>query len=170
MPYEWNQNPGAIDVLTLRAHRSLPQKGFAGVILGLSGFLGLPLLALLGTPAVWGMLPFFAIAVWALWIALRRSYKDGEVSEVLMLEGDTLRLSHRPAKGEEKVWECNVYWARLEVHESRGPVPHYITLSSRDRTVEIGRFLSEDERRILSDELQDFLVRCHQPKPPATNP
>ena len=43
------------------------------------------------------------------------------------------------------------------MHLRKGPVSHYVTLSGNGRTVEIGSFLSEDERKQLFSELQDFL-------------
>ena len=79
MPHHWSDTPEGPVVLTLTAYRSLPPKGFAAVILITVAFLTLPLLSVLGTAILWWMLPFLAAAVWALWAALRRSYKDGEV-------------------------------------------------------------------------------------------
>ena len=37
-------------------------------------------------------------------------------------------------------------------------MPHYVTLCGKGREVEIGAFLSEDERVSLYDELSDRLV------------
>ena len=157
MPYRWTDTPQGPEVLFLKAHRSLPEKGFAGVILFMCAMLFLPLATMLGTVVVWWMLPFFALAVWALWAALRRSYRDGEVSETLTRAGDVLRLTHRPARGAEETWECNHYWARAELHKTGGPVENYVTLSGSGRQVEIGRFLSEDERVALYHELTSYL-------------
>lgn len=50
-------------------------------------------------------------------------------------------------------WECNIYWARAQMHEHGGPVPHYVTLTGDGRKVEIGAFLSEVERVALYGEL-----------------
>jgi len=38
-------------------------------------------------------------------------------------------------------------------------VPYYITLRGKGREVEIGKFLSEDERKALFDELNRSLLR-----------
>jgi len=42
----------------------------------------------------------------------------------------------------------------VHMHETGGPVPHYVTLSGNGREVEIGAFLSEDERVELFSELK----------------
>ena len=157
MPYRWSDTPEGPEVLTLTAHRSLPPRGFAAVILITVAFLTLPLLSVLGTAVLWWMLPFLGAAVWALWAALRRSYKDGEVSEDITRAGDILTLTHRPVSGDDLYWECNIYWVRAELHKEGGPVPNYVTLSGNGRQVELGRFLSEDERKDLFNEVQTYL-------------
>lgn len=158
MPHTWTQNaPDTKVVLTLWPYRSLPRKGFAAMILFAFLFGTVPLYGLLGTVFLWGILPFILLMVAALWWGLERSYKDGDILEELRLDGDMLTLTHRPARGETQSWECNIYWARPEMHVQGGPVPHYVTLSGNGRTVEIGRFLSEDERKALYGELHDFL-------------
>jgi len=158
MPHNWTPNaPDTKVVLTLWPYHSLPRKGFAAMIL-MAFLLGtVPLYGLLGTVFLWGLLPFIMLMVAALWWGLERSYKDGDILEELRRDGDMLTLTHRPARGETRSWECNIYWARAEMHVHGGPVPHYVTLSGNGRTVEIGSFLSEDERKALYGELSDFL-------------
>ncbi len=117
----------------------------------------MPLYALIGTVFLWGILPFVLAMVGALWWGLERSYRDGEILEELRFDGADLILRHKPVHGTVKEWVCNIYWARAEMHVSGGPVPFYITLSGNGRTVEIGSFLSEDERKILFTELQSTL-------------
>jgi uncharacterized membrane protein len=163
MPHHWTPAPAhhdrtqPITVLTLWPHRSLPPRGFAAIIMMAFLLITVPLFGLLGTVLLWGLLPFMLMAVGALWWGLRRSYRDGYITETLTHTGDMLTLTHETAKGEIKDWECNIYWARCEIHLRKGPVPHYVTLTGNGRTVEIGAFLSEDERKVLFTELQDFL-------------
>ncbi len=165
MPHYWTHASGKGDrtqpvtVLTLWPHRSLPPKGFAAIIMMAFLLITVPLFGLLGTVLLWGLLPFMLMAVGALWWALRRSYRDGYITEALTQTGDMLTLTHETARGEVKDWECNIYWVRAEIHLREGPVPNYVTLSGNGRTVEIGAFLSEDERKVLFTELQEFLKR-----------
>jgi uncharacterized membrane protein len=42
-------------------------------------------------------------------------------------------------------------------------VPNYVTLSGAGREVEIGAFLSEDERKALYGELSDRVAKLAQP-------
>ncbi|MGR1580434.1 DUF2244 domain-containing protein [Thalassobius sp. S69A] len=153
MPYTWSDDSKTAPLLRLWPHRSLPRRGFAAMIL-LAFTLGtIPLYGLIGTVALWGILPFILIMVGALWWGLERSYRDADILEELSLRGDMLHLTHSPVRGAPLEWECNVYWTRVEMHVHGGPVPYYLTLAGNGRTVEIGSFLSEDERKSLYDEL-----------------
>ena len=72
---------------------SLPLKGFAIVIMLFFALITIPLAALVGTILLWGLLPFALMAIAALWWGLRRSYRDGEVLEVLEIDGNDLVLT-----------------------------------------------------------------------------
>lgn len=161
MPYEWTDprtspegtTPPPVALLRLWPHRSLPRMGFVGVI-GLTAALGaLPLLMVLGSPILWGLLPFFLVTLWALWAALQQSYRSGEVVEELRLWPDRVELTRREPRRPLRRWEANPHWVRAALHETGGPVPNYLTLSGAGRTVEIGAFLSEEERLSLWKEL-----------------
>lgn len=157
MPYRWTDTPEGPVVLTLTAHNSLSPKGFALMIGLTSALIALPLVSVLGTALLWWMLPFLMAAVAALWFALLQSNRDRQISELLERQGDELTLTHWPARGNAVSWTCNLYWVRVEMHKTGGPVEHYVTLTGAGRTVEIGRFLSEDERVSLFEELTNYL-------------
>ena len=158
MPYSWTRTPTETR-LEAWPYRSLPKKGFVIVITLLFGLISLPLLAVLGTVILWGLLPFALAAVGALWWGLQRSYKDGEILEELTISSDHLHLSRQHPREPLKTFECNPYWVSVYMHQTGGPVPFYVTLKSKGREVEIGAFLSEDERRALYGELSDVLRR-----------
>ena len=144
MPYEWlpptpDTPPNAVARLQLWPYRSLPRKGFVLFIGATCALIAVPMLSVLGSPVLWGILPFFALAIWGMWAALSRSYRDAEIVEDLTLTRDALSLTR--------------------LHRDGGPVPHYLTLKGDGREVELGAFLSEAERIALHDELADRLAR-----------
>ncbi len=168
MPYEWSasQAPaGAARELRLWPHRSLPRRGFAAFILATFTLITIPLYPLLGTILLWGILPFLLLAVAGVWWGLERSYRDADLREVLTIDPEQIRLTRTDPRGQVREWECQSYWARAQMHETGGPVPHYVTLSGKGREVEIGAFLSEDERKALFGELLDALRQAAQPGP-----
>lgn len=165
MPYQWTEpGPPAGDAppvaqLRLWPHRSLPRGGFVGFFGATAALAALPLLTVLGSPVLWGLLPFFVITFTALWFALQASYRTGEVREELHLWPDRVLLMRHDRRGPPRSWEANPHWIRATLHETGGPVPNYLTLTGSGRTVEIGAFLSEEERLDLKPELEDALRR-----------
>lgn len=153
MPYSFTDpSPNAVQ-LELWPHQSLPPKGFAATILGIFALAIIPLSALIGTLLLWGILPFFLLALWGMWYALRRNERDRQILEVLTVTPDSMHLTRHNPRGPRQDWECNPYWAQVEMHKDDGPVPHYVTLRGAGREVEIGAFLSEEERVALYDDL-----------------
>lgn len=157
MPYTWTDTPDHARSLRLWPHRSLPRRGMAAVVLGTFTMILIPLFTMLGTAVLWGLLPFAMAAVGALWWGLERSYHDGNILEELTFDPDHIHLTRTNPKGDQQEWDCNSHWARAELHPKGGPVPFYVTLSGNGRTVEIGAFLSEDERKDLFNELCEAL-------------
>lgn len=156
MPYEWTQpaaTPSApIAVLRAWPHRSLPPTGFVWFI-GLSAaLLGIPLIGLLGTPVLWGVLPFAALAIWGVWAALTRSYRDGDIVEELVLWPDRITLDRRSPTAAPQTWEAVPHWVKAQCHSDH-KIASYVTLTGGGRVVELGAFLTPQERRSLHAEL-----------------
>jgi uncharacterized membrane protein len=114
---------------------------------------------LLGSPILWGILPFLLAAVWGMYFALQRNHKSRQILEVLTLDADEARLMRRDPNGAVQEWDCNRYWTTVTKYDDKGPVPHYVTLRGKGREVEIGAFLSEDERIALFEDLRRALAK-----------
>ncbi|WP_300517159.1 DUF2244 domain-containing protein [Aliiroseovarius sp.] len=138
--------------------RSLPRRGFVGFIGMAFLFLLIPLFPLIGTVVLWGVLPFTLAALGALWFFIEKSYKDAEILEELRFWPDHVELIRNGPKRGRQGWQANPYWVTVEMHQTGGPVPNYITLTGNGRTVELGAFLSEEERPALFDEVQATLT------------
>ncbi|MFM2354935.1 MAG: hypothetical protein RLZZ528_671 [Pseudomonadota bacterium] len=152
MPYAWLPPDGTTRRLRLWPHQSLTPRGFVWFVGATALLLAVPLIALLGTVVLWGLLPFLVLAVAGLWTALRRSWRDREITEVLTLSPDRAELRRHDRLGERR-WDENTYWVRVTLHQTGGPVPQYLTLRGQGREVELGAFLTEDERIALHREL-----------------
>ena len=164
MPYEWIP-PAGPDApraeLHLWPYRSLPRRGMVWFLGGTAGLIALPLIVVIGSPILWGLLPFFGAAVGGIWWALNRSFRDGEVLEELRILEDRMTLVRYNPRGPRQDWEANPHWVRPVLHAlggpERRPVKNYLTLAGGPREVELGAFLAEDERRALYGEVADHL-------------
>ena len=158
MPVRWT-HPDAGDAgLTLWPHRSLPPVGFTWFIAVTSALIGLPLLAVIGSPVLWGLLPFLVAAVTGIWWALRRNDTDCCIEERMTFASERVTLVRVGPRCAVKEWEANPHWVRVELHPTSGPVPNYVTLTGGPREVEIGAFLAEEERLTLVNDLREALA------------
>jgi uncharacterized membrane protein len=131
----------------------------AAFVLTTFTLISLPVLGLLGSPILWGILPFTLGTVWAIFHALQRNHKSRQINEELVLDETLARLTRTNPKGDVQEWDCDRYWTQVTKYEDEGPVPHYVTLRGKGREVEIGAFLSEEERIALYDDLRRALRR-----------
>lgn len=166
MPVEWRElavPKGAaspVRELMLWPHRSLDARGFAIFIGSTFILLLVPLSAVIGTVVFWVLLPFLMAALATIWIALRSNAAQGALTETLTLTSERVALERREPDGAVRRWEANPHWVRVRLHEAGGPVENYVTLAGGGREVEIGAFLSSDERLRLRDDLIRALGRA----------
>ena len=160
MPYEWTPEPPHRDPhwqLSLWPYRSLLRKDFVLFMGATALIVALPLITVLGTAVLWGLLPFFALMIAGLWLAISISYKRGEVLEELIVDNTNAHLTRHNPRGDRQEWQANRYWVSVHLHHKGGPVENYITLRGGDREVEIGAFLDASERLALYDDLKRAL-------------
>ena len=153
MPYEWSGSAPETE-LKLWPHQSLTPRGFSWFIGLTAALLALPLLAVLGSPVAWVLMLFFVGALWAVWRAITANQKHRSLHEALRLSTDRVHLAHRRPDGPPLEWEANPYWVSVHMRND-GPVENYLTLRGAGREVEIGAFLTPEERVTLFEELQE---------------
>lgn len=156
---EWRERQDRpLYAVTIWPNRSLTpgvRKAVLGAVaLGLS----LPMPMLVGTLAFWGMLPFVATTLALVWLGLRLSDRDRTVVEQLTLWRDEMRVERREPTGRCLRWTAEPLKVRLCLHAQ--PIENYLTLTGGGREIELGAFLSPDERAALAEELEDVLTRA----------
>lgn len=160
MPYQWIETrtaPPAPAELHLWPHRSLTASGFVAFFGVTFALVAVPLLTVVGSPVLWGVLPFFVICLGGMWLAIRRNDRDRNVFERLVLDPQGLVVErHDPGRAMRR-WTANPYWVRVLDYPAEGPVEHYLTLRGDGREIELGRFLSPEERQALSRDLRNRL-------------
>ena len=147
--------------VTLWPYRSLSPEGFR-VILGVTAAgLALPLLALAGTGAAVALAPYALLALFALWAFIKLSYRTGRVTEVLRLWPDAIAVERREPWGRVRRWAANPYWVDIEIEDTRN-IERYLTLRGNGRRIELGSFLTPDERTELATELRTRIAQLNR--------
>lgn len=183
MPYHWHTDTGEapaiagasfhdrgdppLAVLDLSAHNSLTPRGFVVFIGATLALIFLPLIAVVGSPVLWGLLPFMMAALGGIWWALKQSWAERDIRETVMIWSDRTEIRHTTRRGVVKEWAANTYWITVHMHARRGVHRQYITLtgSQDNREVELGAFLTEDERRALFPVVRDMIGSAAEAPP-----
>lgn len=143
--------------LILTPYKSLTPEGFVWFIGLTAALISVPLLSILGTSVFWALLPFTIAAVWGVWAALKRSWRDMELYEDVTVWNDLIRVERHDPRRSPRNWEANPYWVRASLHPKGGPVPNYLTLKGGAREIELGAFLTPLERVELKHLLDQTL-------------
>ena len=98
----------------------------------------------------------FLAALAAIWRAITVNQGHRSITEALTVRDGAVHLAHRPPKGPALEWEANPYWVSVHLRQD-GPVENYLTLRGAGREVELGAFLTPEERVVLFDELNRAL-------------
>lgn len=151
MPYTWSETP-VEKTLTLWTHQSMTPRGFSWFIGLTAAMLALPLFAVLGSAVAWVLMVFFLAAIAAIWRAITVNQHHRSTREELKLTDARVALDHIPPSGAALTWEANPHWVTVNLRND-GPVENYLTLRGGGREVELGAFLTPEERAALYDEL-----------------
>lgn len=95
-------------------------------------------------------------------VALHRRWSRAACETVLLTEARLL-VTRADGRGGRERAELEPYWARLVLEERHGAVP-VLTAHARGRSVEIGRFLSAEEKRDLAEALDAALRNFRSPR------
>ena len=143
--------------LTLWPNRSLPRNGFRAILAFTAFMLAIPLIPLLGTPVGLALLPFLVGTLLLLWFFIERNYRDGaSLHEVVQLWPDLVTVARHDPGGQVRYWSANPYWVQTKLY-SNAQIESYLTLCGNGREIEIGAFLSPEERVSLRSELDRAL-------------
>ena len=151
MPYRWSETPTETTI-TLWPHQSMTARGFTWFIGSTAAMLTLPLLAVLGSAVAWVLMAFFLATIAAVWRAIMVNRQNRSLREELTLSDARVALDHIPPSGTPLSWEANPRWVKINLRDD-GPVENYLTLRGGGREVELGAFLTPEERKDLYDEL-----------------
>lgn len=155
---ESNADQPPVWSVTLWPHRSLSPKGFRVFLAIIAAFLFIPLLSVVGTGAFWIIGAFLLADILLVYGMMKLTYRSGKLREVVRLWPDRLLVERFEPSGRRKAWEANPHWVRVSVMRTK-TVEDYLVLSAGGKDIELGAFLTPEERRSLADELRAQLSR-----------
>lgn len=149
----------------LTPNRSLSERGFLIAMSAIGAvffFTGLMFWSIGALP----VLGFFGLDILAIWLAFRLSFRRQKEETRVTVTARRILLSHRDARGREKLAEVPSAFARVELNEPTGPADWLRIEHGRTAWV-IGRFLTPDERKSFAGALRRALANARSERHPA---
>jgi uncharacterized membrane protein len=114
----------------------------------------------------WPVMPFMGADVALLAWAFRASSIAARRHERVTLRPESLTVERHPAKGRPSEVVLNPYWVRVHLEE---PEEHWsrLSLRSHGRAVQLGAFLSPQDRQSFAETLKVALRMNREALPPA---
>lgn len=141
--------------VTIWPNRSLGRVGFRNTMLLVIVGTTIPMIPLFKAASTLWILLFGIIPVVLLYLFFIRNYLDGRLTEEIRIYPDLIAVERREPKGKILRWHANPYWLRIHMHDT--PIENYLTLEGNQRTIELGAFLSPEERLTLKADIEKVI-------------
>jgi len=113
----------------------------------------------------WPVLPFWALEMLALGLALHASMARRRYTQTVTITDAQISLVTRSRRGEAKQ-EFARHWAKVRLRSPRTRLyPSRLMIESSGRAMEIGSFLTEEERCILAERLRTLVGGMNESPP-----
>jgi uncharacterized membrane protein len=110
----------------------------------------------------WPVLPFAGLEIALLVWAVRASIRSGLERETITITADSVTIEHR-GSGSEWTSVFPRHWSRVTLHAPMAALhPSRLMVESSGRACEVGRFLTEDERRSLAVRLKQLVGNVNE--------
>ena len=123
------------------------------------GFL-LPIIPFIGTPIGTTLTIFSGLTFYLFLTLLQKNFQQGNTFEEILILKNKIVVVHKEKNKEQKTWEGNPYWTRVHLDFNNPKLKNYLTLTGKGRHIELGAFLSPDERAELRDKIQNALAKA----------
>lgn len=141
----------------LRPHKSLSQAGFRVLMAALAAaFLGVGTVFFVA--GAWPVIGFCGLELALVYLFFRLNFRDLRRYETIRLTGTELEVRRVAPDGRAECVSFQPYWLQVTVENSPGRSSRLV-LSSHGRTLDIGSFLSPEEREDLARALNNALWR-----------
>ena len=113
----------------------------------------------------WPVLPFWALEMLALGLALNASMRRRRYTQTLLITDSLVSLVTRSRRGDTKQ-EFARHWAKVRLASPRTRLyPSRLTIESRGLACEVGSFLTEEERCLLAKRLGSLVGGMNESPP-----
>ena len=124
------------------------------------GFL-LPIIPFIGSPIGTTLTIFSGLTFYLFLTLLQKNFQQGSTFEEILISKNKIVVVHQEKNKEQMTWECNPYWTKVHLDINNPRLKNYLTLAGKGKRIELGAFLSPDERLELRDKIQNALAKAN---------
>ncbi|NQW00046.1 MAG: DUF2244 domain-containing protein [Rhodospirillales bacterium] len=143
--------------LELRPNRSGTLRGIH-IIFGFLLFVFVPTGVVFSLLGAWPVSGFMGAELLLLYGALRLNQRASQASERLELTDSLCTVERIDPWGRQRSWQFQPQWLRVDFIKSGDFVAH-LSLNSKGERLNLGHFLSPDEKSTVADHLKRALAR-----------
>jgi uncharacterized membrane protein len=148
-------------VLELVPRCSLTPRG-ARIFIGIVAATTFAVAGFFALQGFWPVLPFAGLEIGLLIWAVRASMRAGMAREIITVSEAWVTISYRHGPLERSSVFPR-HWSRVTLHAPPTALhPSRLVVESRGRACEVGRFLTEDERRTLAVRLKQLVGNVNE--------
>ena len=128
-------------------------------------FVSFAVAGMLAIQGFWPVLPFWALEMIILGLSLSASMQRRRYTQTVTITESRISLVTRSRRGEAKQ-EFARHWAKVRLRSPRTRLsPSRLMIESRGRAIEVGSFLTEEERCILATRLRGLVGGMNESPP-----
>ena len=156
-----NTNEAPSFKIRLAPNRSLDSYGTKVVFAVIAcGFL-LPIIPFIGSPVGTTLTIFSGLTFYLFLTLLQKNFQQGSTFEEILISRRKIKVVHQEKNKGRLTWECNPYWTKVHLDINNPRLKNYLTLAGKGKRIELGAFLSPDERLELRDKIQNALAKAN---------
>ena len=144
--------------LIIWPHRSCDRKTFLLILFIISFILIIPSFLFLNLSFAISILPFSLLSIFLFFFVGNKNFNDALLIEKLKIYPKKIILERKEPNNDIKKWHSNPYWTKVNIYNN-GPVESYLTLKGNGKEVELGSFLTPEERINLKKIIDDTLFK-----------
>ena len=147
--------------IRLAPNRSLDSYGTKVVFAIIAcGFL-LPIIPFIGSPVGTTLTIFSGLTFYIFLTLLQKNFQQGTTFEEILISKNKIVVVHQEKNKAQLSWECNPYWTKVHLDANNPKLKNYLTLAGKGKHIELGAFLSPDERLELRNRIQNALAKAN---------
>ncbi len=141
-------------------NRSLSSEGTLIVFSILAIGLIFPIIPFMGSQIGITLTLFSGGTLYLFLFFLGKNFQSGQVYEEIKISYEKIEIIHKEKYKKEITWEGNPFWTNVIMEDNPNKVENYLTIKEKGRHIELGAFLSPDERIDLKNEIQNALAKA----------